>query len=116
MAFKVLFLSIMPCDSSTAVPALTGSISPFATPIGYAANSPPDAALALARLSPRVVRSRFGNGTSEWYKFIQEADGDNIGGFAIGSSSENYITNTHSFYLPNPQTKAFVIHFAKYCE
>jgi hypothetical protein len=61
------------------------------------------------------VRSRFGNGTSEWYKFIQEPDGDDNGGFAIGSASEDYITNTHSFYLPNPQTKAFAMHFAKYC-
>ena len=82
--------------------------------VGHTACSPPDAALALASLSQRVVRSRFGNGTSEWYKYIQEADGDNSGGFAIGSASEDYVTNTHSFYLPNPQAKPFAIHFAKY--
>ncbi len=60
------------------------------------------------------MRCRFGNGTSEWYKYIQEAEEDNIGGFAIGSASEDYVTNTHSFYLPNPQAKPFAIHFAKY--
>ena len=81
--------------------------------LAHAACSPPHAALALARVSQRTVRCRFGNGTSEWYKFIQEPDGDNTGGFAIGSASEDYVTNTHSFYLPNPQTKAFAMHFAK---
>lgn len=94
----------------------TGAFAPLESPsFNHEVCSPPDAALLLARLDRRVVRSRFGNGTSEWYKFIQEPDGDDNGGFAIGSASEDYITNTHSFYLPNPQTKAFAMHFAKYC-
>jgi hypothetical protein len=86
----------------------------FVAHAAHIAHRPPDAALALARLNQRIVRSRFGNGTSEWYKFIQEpSDFENTGGFAIGSASEDYITNTHTFYLPNPQTKPFAIHFAK---
>ena len=63
---------------------------------GYA---PPDSALALADLQTRNVRCRFGNGTSDRVLYIQEgSDESPAGGFAIGSTSEDYVTNTHSFY------------------
>ena len=71
------------------------------SPRGYV---PAPAAMALAAGSTaatgsRTVRSWFGNLTSDRYNFLSP-------NFSIGTVSEDYITNTHTFYTPCPQAKA----------
>ncbi len=69
------------------------------SPRGYV---PAPAALALAAGSSArtsVVRSWFGNLTSDRYNFVSPR-------FSIGTVGEDYVTNTHTFYTPCPQAKA----------
>eukprot|EP01052_Picozoa_sp_SAG31_P006895 SAG31_NODE_323_length_17713_cov_12.065834_7_plen_129_part_00 len=79
-------------------------------PAGY---RPPTRLRALARApATRVVQSRFvaqnvtANGQekrfAETYNFVTPS-------FAIGSASQEYITNTHSKYYPNVESKLLTV-------